>query len=192
MGTAVSAGTAGGRRGPRLRNRALCCECGQLRTVAESYRGKKPEEVPAAEAGVAPWCTWLRCAQCDAVRLHAVIADTLAQQWRAEGCDRERDNRRKDRCRRRIDRRLTALAAEGVTVVEVTTSGAMQVDDALVEVVEYADARRGVQLRICAAATPVQLLRGLEDAEDAIDDLSVLGEWHDSAVGRWRGLALRA
>jgi hypothetical protein len=187
----VSTGTgADGRRGSRRRNRALCCECGQLRTVAQSYRGTKPAEIPATAIDVAPWCTWLRCAHCDAVRLHAVIADTLAQQWRVQGCDRERHNRLTDRCRRRIDRRLTTLAAEGVTVVKVTTSGDMQVDDAVVEVVEYADAR-GVQLRICAAATPVQLLRGLDDAEDVIDDLTVLGAWHDSAVGRWRGLALR-
>lgn len=188
----MSAGTGSdGRRGPRPRNRALCCECGQLRTLAQSYRGRKPEQVPAAAIDVAAWCTWLRCAHCDAVTLHAVIADALAEQWRVEGCDRERDNRRTDRCRRRIERRLTALAAEGVTVVEVPTSCDMQIDDAVVEVVEYADSR-GVQLRICAAAAPIQLLRGLEDAEDVIDDLTVLGEWHDGAVGRWRGLALRA
>jgi hypothetical protein len=67
----------------------------------------------------------------------------------------------------------------------------MQLDDAVVEVVEYTDTR-GVQLRINAASAPVQLLRGQEDAEDVIDDLTGLGEWHDGAVGRWRGLALRA
>ena len=136
------------------------------------------------------FATGLRCVHCDAVRLHAVIADTIGQQWHVEGCDRERHNRLVDRRRRRIDRRLKSLAAEGVTVVEVT-SGDMQLDDALVEVVEYADAR-GVQLRTCTASAPVQLLPVLEDAEDVIDDLTVLGEWHDGAVGRWRGLALRA
>ncbi|RHW26297.1 hypothetical protein D0Z08_15160 [Nocardioides immobilis] len=81
--------------------------------------------------------------------------------------------------------------AEGVTVVEVTTSGDMQIDDALVEVVEYDDAR-GVQIRICTTAKGEQLLRGLEDAEDVIDEPARLGTWHDTTVGRWRGLALRA
>jgi len=185
----VSAG-ARRRQAPRPRNRALCCECGQVRAVAQSYRGKKPEEIQAPDADVAPWCTWLRCAHCDAVRLHAVIADTIAQQWRVEGCDRERHNRLTDRCRRRIERRLKALVAEGVTVVEITASGDMQIDDALVEVVEYEDTR-GVQLRICATATPVQLLRGLEDAEDVIDEPAGLGAWHDTPAGRWRGLVLR-
>lgn len=120
-----------------------------------------------------------------------MIADTIAQQWRVEGCDRERHNRLTDRCRRRIERRLKALTTEGVTVVEITAPGDMQIDDALVEVVEYDDTR-GVQLRICATATPVQLLRGLEDAEDVIDEPAGLGAWHDTPAGRWRGLALRA
>jgi len=186
----VSAG-AGHQRDPRPRNRALCCECGQVRAVAQSYRGRKPRGVRAPVAGAAPWCTWLRCAHCEAVTLHAVIADTLAQQWRVEGCDRERHNRLTDRCRRRIERRLMALVAEGVTVVEVTTSGDMQIDDALVEVVEYDDAR-SLQIRICATATPVQLLCGLEDAEDVIDVTGSLGDWQDTTEGRWRGLALRA
>jgi hypothetical protein len=190
MGATVSAG-AGHQPGQRPRNRALCCECGQVRAVAQSYRGKKPKAVRAPVPGAAPWCTWLRCAHCDAVRLQAVIADTLAQQWRVDGCDRERHNRLTDRCRRRIERRLTALVAEGVTVVEVTTPGDMQIDDALVEVVEYDDAR-SLQIRICATATPVQLLRGLEDAEDVIDETTALGAWHHTTAGRWRGLALRA
>jgi hypothetical protein len=159
--------------------------------VAQSHRSKTPNEIQAPDAELAPWCTWLRCAHCDAVRLHAVIADTIAQQWHVEGCDRERHNRLVDRCRRRIDRRLKSVAAEGVTVVEVMAPRDMQLDDALGEVVEYADAR-GVQLRTCAASAPVQLLRVLDDAEDVIDDLTVLGEWHDGAVGRWRGVALRA
>lgn len=175
MGAAVNAGAgADGRRGPRRRNRALCCECGQVRAVAHSYRGRKPRGARAPEAGVLPWCTWLRCAHCEAVRLHAVIADALARSWRVEGCDRERHNRRTDRCRRRIERRLTALVVEGVTVVEVTSTGDMQIDDALVEVVEYDDDTRSLQVRICATAPPVHLLRVLEDAEDVIDDPALL------------------
>lgn len=190
MGATVTGG-AGHRPGPRPRNRALCCECVQVRAVAQSYRGGKPKEVRALATDVAPWCTWLRCAHCETVTLHVVIADTLAQRWRAEGCDRERHDRLTDRCRRRIERRLNALVAEGVTVVRVVSTDDMQVEDAPVEVVEYDDAR-GLQVRIYATATPVQLLRVVEAVEDVIDDVARLGGWQDATGGRWRGLALRA
>ncbi len=67
----------------------------------------------------------------------------------------------------------------------------MQVDDAHLEIVEYDDTR-ALQIRICATAPPDQLLRGLEAAEDVIDQPERLGDWQDTAEGRWRGLALRA
>ena len=82
--------------------------------MAQSYRGRRPENARSSQDGDCPWCTWLRCAHCRVVTLHAVIADSLTQRWRTEGCDRERHNRLTDRCRRRIERRLAALAGEGV------------------------------------------------------------------------------
>jgi len=120
-----------------------------------------------------------------------VIADSLTQRWRSEGCDRERHNRLTDRCRRRLERRLTAIAAEGFTVVRVMSIEGMRVDDAAVEVLEYDD-DRGLQIRIRGTAAPEQLLRGLEAAEDVIDEPGSLGDWQDTTEGRWRGLALRA
>jgi len=81
--------------------------------------------------------------------------------------------------------------AAGVTVVRVMSTDDVQIDDALVEVVEYDDAR-SLQIRICASAPPVQLLRGLDDTEDVIDEPAALGAWHDTIDGRWRGLVLRA
>ena len=95
-----------------------------------------------------------------------------------------------DRCRRRFDRRLAALVAAGVTVVRVMSTDDMQIDDAPVEVVEHDDTR-GLQIRVCAAATPDQLPRGLEAAEDVVAAPTGLGDWHDTNEGRWRGLALR-
>ena len=183
--------TADTDRRPRPRNRALCCDCGQLRTVGQYYRGRKPTNIQTPAPDDHPWCTWLRCAHCRVVTLHAVIADCLSQQWRIEGCDRERHDRLADRCRRRIERRLAALVAEGVTVVRVSSTDDMQINDALVEVVEYDDAR-GLQIRICATAPPALLLRGLEAAEDLIDIPTALGDWQDTINGRWRGLVLRA
>ena len=124
---------------PRPRNRALCCDCGEVRTVAQSYRGRTPENVRPSQD----------------------------------------------------ERRLAGLAAEGVTVVRVMSADDMQIDDADLEVVEYDDTR-GLQVRVCATATPAHLLRGLEAAEDIVDDPSTLGEWRDTSEGRVRGLALRA
>ncbi|RHW28609.1 hypothetical protein D0Z08_01745 [Nocardioides immobilis] len=66
----------------------------------------------------------------------------------------------------------------------------MYVDDATVEVLQYDDGR-GIQIRICSTATPEQLLHGLEAAEDVVDEPTRLGDWKNTAVGRWRGLSLR-
>lgn len=185
----MSGDRAGDRHRVRQRNRALCCDCGEVRTVAQSYRGKKPG-ARTREADAPPSCAWLRCAHCRAVTLHAVIADCRSQQWGSEGCGREGHNRVTDRLRRRIERRLIALAADGVTVVRTTSTDDMYVEDAPVEVLQYDDGR-GIQIRICSTATPEQLLHGLEAAEDLVDEPTRLGDWKNTAVGRWRGLALR-
>jgi len=133
----------------------------------------------------------LRCSHCGAVTLHAVIGDHLSQQWSRDGCDREKHDRRADRERRRIERRISALTSEGVSVVRFATPEDMQVDHVPVEVVQYDDPR-GLELHICATATPTQLLRGIEAAEDVIDEPTRLGPWNDTAFGRWRGVALDA
>jgi hypothetical protein len=76
-------------------------------------------------------------------------------------------------------------------VVGIMSTDDMQVEDAPVDVVEYAEAR-GLPIRICATVTPVQLLRVIEAAEDVIDDPARRGDWPDTTGGRWRGRALRA
>lgn len=182
MGATVSAV----RSRPR-RNRALCCRCGQLRTVARSYRGRRPDGAPDSDP-VGPWCTWLRCSHCGATTIHALIVDALADRWIPNGCDREQRDRRADQHRRRIERRLRALAAEGVTVVRAVSPGEMNLDEAIVEVIEYADAR-GFVLLVNDAMEPSRVLHAVELAEDLVDAPSRLGPWADDADGLRRGLA---
>jgi len=169
------------------RDRALCCECGELRTVAYSYHGQPPVGAdPRRPAG--PWCTWLKCSNCAKVTIHALIVDTLAAQWRRDGCDRERQDRAVDRDRRRIRRRLAALISDSVTVVQ-STAGGMSLERAIVEIIEYVDAR-GFVVRVCSSAAPDQVLGALHDAEDLLDEPSRLGPWSDDSDGIWRGLAI--
>lgn len=121
--------------------------------------------------------------------VHAVIVDVLADSWSVSGCDREQSDRRADQSRRRIERRLGALAAGGVTVVRVPTSAVLTVDDAIIEVVEYADAR-GFLVRVRTTDEPRRVLRALEIAEDALDAPTHLGPWADAGDGVRRGLAV--
>lgn len=169
-------------------NRALCCECGASRTVAQSYRRRPPEDASVTSV-VGPWCAWLRCAQCGTTTVHALIVDALADVWRRDGCDRERYDRTADRNRRRINRRLDALAAEGVTIVRAVSAEDMCLDISLVEVIEYADVRRFL-IRVCTTADPTRLLRAVELAEDLLDSPEQLGSWADDSAGIWRGLAI--
>lgn len=174
--------------GGEQRNRALCCRCGQLRTVAPNYRGRVPPEV-AQSHEIGPWSTWLQCAHCGESTVHALVVDTLADRWRREGCDREKRDRRIDRHRRRLERRLRALAADGVTVIRAPSSDQMNLYKAIIEVVEYADIR-GFVLRMCATADPGRLLGALDIAEDLLDEPGQLGPWGDDRDGPWRGLAI--
>jgi len=122
--------------------------------------------------------------------VHAVIVDALADTWIRDGCDRERHDRIADRHRRRINRRLDALAAEGVTIVRALSAEHMSLQDSLVEVIEYADVCRFL-IRVCTSATPDRLLRAVERAEDILDSPDQLGPWADDAAGLWRGLAIK-
>jgi hypothetical protein len=186
--TAGRSGQSGGQSDRRTSNRALCCECGELRTVARSFRGRPPADA-AIRRAVGPWCSWLRCAHCGSTTLHAVIADVLADKWTGDGCDRERHDRIVDRDRRRITRRLDALAAEGVTILRASSAEHMNLDNSLVEVIEYADGR-GFVLRVCTSATPSRVLQAVELSEDLLDSPDHLGPWADDATGLWRGLAI--
>lgn len=174
-------------RGSQPQNRALCCECGELRTVAQSYRGRRPAGATTDPAGT--WCIWLRCAHCSTTTVHALVVDALAEEWRSEGCDRERGDRLADRFRRRVSRRLDALAAEGVTIVRVLAAAEMSVNDAVLEVVEYDDPRDFV-LRVRVTARPGELVDALEVAKDLIDGPAGLGPWSDGPATRWRGIAV--
>ena len=155
--------------------------------MAQSYRGRPPEDALASVVG--PWCTWLRCVECGTTTVHALIVDALADSWRRDRCDRELYDRTADRTWRRIRRRLDALAAEGVTIVRALSPEDMCLDMSLVEVIEYADARRFL-IRVCTTADPVRLLRAVELAEDLLDSPDQLGSWADDAAGIWRGLAI--
>jgi hypothetical protein len=75
----------------------------------------------------------------------------MADSWRREGCDREQRDRRSNRNRRRLARRLPALAAEGVTVNRVSSRERMNLDESIIEVIEYGDVRE-FGVRICAPA----------------------------------------
>lgn len=178
------------RTGLKPRNRALCCVCGELRTVAPSYGGKKPSEAEDPDPTAAPWCRWLKCSACRIVTLHAVIADAVTDGSHRDGCPMERQNRLLDRCRRRIERRLTAFAAEGITVRRRTQPEDMEVEDAALEIVEYGDAGR-LKIRLARVAAPHQLLRALEEAEEIVDEPTKLGAWNVTSTSRRRGLALR-
>lgn len=169
-------------------NRALCCSCGDVRTVAHRYRRRLPDDLGITDA-TGPWCAWLRCAHCGEATLHAVIVEALAEEWRVDGCDRERHDRAADRSRRRTSRRLDALAAEGVTIVRAASADEMTLNDALVEVIEYADARSFL-IRVCTSAQPERLLEAVEIAEELLDSPDQLGSWADDAGGLWRGLAI--
>lgn len=156
--------------------------------MAHSYRGRPPDDA-AAEDTAGRWCAWLRCGHCGGTTLHAVVVDALAHMWRREGCERERHDRLADRDRRRTSRRLVALAAEGVTIVQAPSSTQMSVRNSLVEVIEYAGARRFL-IRVCMAAPPDRVLRAIELAEDILDSPDQLGPWADEPTGLWRGLAI--
>jgi len=159
--------------------------------VAPSYRGKKPPDAEDPDPTAAPCCRWLKCSVCRVVTLHAVIADVVADGSHRDGCLMERQNRLLDRCRRRIERRLTAFAAEGITVRRRTAPEDMAVEDASLEIVEYGDTGR-LEIRVSRdAAPPPQLLRALEKAEEIVDERTRFGAWNITSTGRWRGLALR-
>jgi hypothetical protein len=93
------------------------------------------------------------------------MPDDLRSRHHQDGFSHRETDRRRDRCRRRVDRRLRALAADGVTIVRALFSERMHLDAAIIEVIEYAD-RRGFVIRICATAEPSRLLDALDLAED--------------------------
>ena len=181
---------------------ALCCECGTVRTVSARYNG------PAKR--YAPWETdaeWVRsrlfdlqasgiytehqpgwrclldlkCSTCNVRTAHAYIRE---DQHRDHA---EEQDRRVDRDRRRVGRRLAGFESAGFTVRQVQHDE-LKVAGAPVEVVQYADAR-GVEVRGSLDTPPLELLDCLERLEDYVDDLDLLGEWRDQ--GNWRGVALR-
>lgn len=190
MGAAVTEARTDGRKGMRPRSRALCCGCGELRTVAQAYRGRKPAGAADPDPALAPQCRWLACIACGTVTLHAVITDNTTDRSRRDGCSMERLNRLQDRSRRRIERRLKGFAAEGITVQRQIAPEDMQVHDSPLEILQHGGTGR-LEIRICRAIPPLQLLQAIEKAEDIIDEPTRLGPWNNTPTSRWRGLSLR-
>lgn len=148
----------------------------------------RPEGVDAINLADS-WCRWLKCLNCGATTVHALIPDPPPESWRRDGCDRERGNRFADQCRRRVQRRLSELATEGVAIIRATSADQMNVDGAVVEVIEFDNPRR-LLVRVRVSADPDRVLRALERAEDLLDAPAELGPWINGAERRWRGLAL--
>lgn len=91
------------RHGARERERALCCECGTLRTIATTYYGRQPTEPIMGRS-----LKWVRCATCKVVTTHAVIEDASTR-WRPDGttaCAGERDNLEQTKAQREFPRLL--------------------------------------------------------------------------------------
>lgn len=74
-------------------------------------------------------------------------------------------------------------------MIRAPTRERMSLDEAIIEVIEYADVR-GFVVRICATDDPGRLLGAIDIAEDLLDDPGQLGPWADDRGGRWRGLAI--
>jgi len=77
--------------------------------------------------------------------------------------------------------------SDALTVVYATTDGT--VEGAIIEVIEYVDAR-GFVVRVSSCAAPEEVLGALHDAEDLLDEPTRLGPWADDADGLWRGMAI--
>lgn len=172
---------------PQRRDRALCCQCGEVRTVSHSFRGRSPDG--ARDVDLEAWCRWLRCAHCGKSTVHAVVADVLADEWGREGCDREQRDRRADRDRRRAERRLRAIAADGVLVVRTHSAGAMSVINSIVELVEYPQ-RDAFVMRVRVTAEPRPLLLALDSAEELLDQFCGPRGWAAGEDHTWRGMAI--
>jgi len=74
-------------------------------------------------------------------------------------------------------------------LLRATSGERMALEEAIIEVIEYADPRRFV-IRVCATAEPSRLLGALDIAEDLLDEPGQLGPWADDRDGLWRGLAI--
>lgn len=73
-------------------------------------------------------------------------------------------------------------------MVRKSTFAQMQLDDAVVEIVQYEDR---VEVRLCEAADPREQAKAVETLEELLDDLELLGEWTTAKTCRWRGVAIR-
>lgn len=173
------------RRGRRERSDALCCACGAIRQVATTYVSRPPAEVerPADARSV----QYLKCSgACGTRTWHALLLPPERRDKRGDAC--EMQNRRADQSRARVRRRLAGMQAIGVAVIRKSTFAQMQLDDAVVEIVQY-DAR--VEVRLCEAADPREQVKAIETLEELLDDLELLGEWTMTKTCRWRGVAIR-
>lgn len=160
------------RRAPRPKNRALCCECGQLRTVGEHFEGKRP--AGREEPDQATWTNWLKCTECGRITLHAEIQDAnRARGFLTRGCIMEEENRQEDVGARIIRRRIAGLRADGIEIEWV--------DDPILNASDQ-ECALGVELRtngpveylrieLWSAASKRQLRKLLETIEHRIDDL---------------------
>lgn len=180
---------------------ALCCRCGRVRTVSAAYNGPRKRYASGetwqqvanlrrvqVRHGVylehqPGWrCLLdLKCATCNEFTAHAYIREDDLRDHAEE------QDRRVDRGRRRVARRLAGLEGTGVRVV-LKEQEQLQVEDAPVEVVEYDDT--GLEVRVCLTAPPDRLLECMRIVEEYVDDCGQLGPWQQGRAWRWRGVAL--
>jgi len=107
----------------------------------------------------------------------------------------EAEDRARDKARRRVERRLAGLKAIGVTVTRYIDPDEMQLEDAPVDVIEdreHPERGTGIEVRVCDSAPPASVFKALDDVEDVLDDLDLLGDWNAEPDGSaWRGIAIR-
>jgi len=158
------------------RNRALCCECGSVRSVARQYNGKKPEGAEEINRIDKPWCNWLKCSHCARITLHAEIQDFNKSQGYLDGgrCIMEDKNREVDAANRSLRRLLTALRAEGVEVEWCSKSRLVNEEAPVAVELRRNGPSAHYVLTLCDGAGRVALFRTVQRAVYAMDNWQMI------------------
>lgn len=183
------------------RRPALCCECGNVRTVspnayprrADPYsrgEGETPERLEfwkskGLREGMDPYwraLMMLKCSACGEQTRHALT--------REEGCLDycEEEARRVDMARRELNARLHRLELAGIDVRWRGEGDRWTSERTIIQLYEYRDESPRWYVQVREAADPDQLIRQLVDVERTIDREDLTYEWkQDSDGAQWRG-----